>query len=307
MHRLFRQMRWAAPHLRVAAIEGESGTGKTLAAETLHRLGPGSARAFVPCLATVFFAEPRQPRLDEARGGMLYLHHIDDLDPEQQLRLSELLNWFEHAHHPGSSAQTPLQILVSSIEPLRRLAATGHMQAGLSHHLTAIRLVVPPLRHRREDIPLLAQHFLDEFSREYHKPVRGLGPGSLGPLLRYNWPGNVRELASVLRAAALSIDGQWVRPIDLPSFEALDINPPHGADSAGSDDPAGPQSASTSHATASGVVPLTEDLSLSAAVHRHIASVLVRTNGNKLRAARLLRISRSTLYRILANPNFPVA
>lgn len=314
MHRLFRQIRWAAPYLRVATVEGEPGVGKTLCARTLHLLGPASRGRFVPCLAKIFFASSHAAELDEARGGMLFLHHVDELGAGEQARLADLLSWFEHTHpvQPGSAAaRAPFQIVVSSSIPIRRLATTGTIQVVLSHRLTAIRLSVPPLHQRREDIPLLAQLFLDRFSREYHKPVRGLGPGTLGPLLRYGWPGNVRELNSVLQATALGIDGQWIRPIDLPPLEALAASQALASQAAGpqaSQNMASQPRSSTPAATEAGAPPVAapEDLSLATAAHRHIAAVLARTNGNKLRAARLLHISRSTLYRILADPDFPV-
>jgi DNA-binding NtrC family response regulator len=137
------------------------------------------------------------------------------------------------------------------------------------------------LRERREDIPLLADLFAQRFSDTHGKPIRGLGPQTLPHLYHYSWPGNVRELESVISSASLACHGQWIRPIDLPALRAaapLPTAPEPLLNSAPDDDP-----------------------NLDRAILRHIQRVLARVEGNKLRAAKLLGISRSTLYRLLDN------
>ena len=275
MQRLFSQMRFTAQHLRVAAIEGESGTGKTLAARTLHTLGPASAAYFVLCPATKFF-EQVQSASKEARGGTLFLTHIEELSLEQQGLLLEFLQWLDHQHARRSGDSLPRQILVSSNQPLRRLAATPALRADLCHRLTAMRFAIPALRERREDIPILAEQFAFCFSAVHGKPIRGLGPQTLPRLLSHTWPGNVRELESAIHNAALDCPGQWIRPVDIPSFASPAPNRPANAEAAQEDDP-----------------------NLDRAILRHITRVLAQAEGNKLRAARMLGISRSTLYRLL--------
>jgi DNA-binding NtrC family response regulator len=246
-----------------------------LAAQTLHHRGPPASAPFVPCVATEFL-DQHQSILKEARAGLVYLSRVDELSPEQQRRLRDFI---EHAAHerirtPASSA--PRQIVAGSAQPLRRLAAAGSFRSDLASHLTAIRFVLPPLRDRKDDIPLLAGFFLRRWSLQHQKPLRGFAPGTIARLTTHLWPGNVRELESVIAAAALECPGQWLRPIDIPALQWPSQTP--------ATPPPDPHS---------------EDANLDLAILRHITRVLARVNGNKVRAAKMLGISRSTLYRLL--------
>jgi DNA-binding NtrC family response regulator len=291
MRRLFEQLRLLAGHFRVAALEGEDGTGKSAVALVLHRLSPAAANPFVPCTASRFLQSSQGQDwdvdiLDCAQGGTLFLDRTHSLDEQQQAGLFRFLLWLEHQQFLGS-VRIPRQVMVTSSLSLRRLAAGNAFRNDLCSRLTAIRLAVPPLRERREDIPLLAQFFIDRFSHTYAKTVRGLGPGTVGPLLRYSWPGNVRELESMMTAASLSTESGWIRPIDLPNLSHF--NPLTSSNPLASSLPV-----DTSQ-------PPAQDFSLDAAIRSHILRVLDETAGNKLRAAALLGISRSTLYRLLAS------
>ena len=228
MERLFLQMRYLANHLRVALVEGECGTGKLLAARTLHAMATGHAQGFVPCAAASFLQGSCSAPLEEARGGTLYLTRVDGLTQEEQGKLLHLLEWHQHQHTRNNAEQAPRQILVSSEHPLRGLVLQGHMRADLSYHLTSVRLQLPPLRERREDIALLVEHFLEQFSRRHGKPLRGLGPGVLNHLMAHGWPGNVRELETTISSAALMCEGQWLRMIDLPLLSAAPLEEPTG-------------------------------------------------------------------------------
>lgn len=293
MQQLFSQMRHTARHLRVAAIEGEPGTGKMLAARALHEFGLGSQSPFVPCPAARFLESAISlalihehpaskaefaplPMVRQSSGGTLVLTRIDELSPTHQARLLEFLQWIDYQHILRALDSIPRQILCSSSRSLRHMAASNALRSDLANRLTAIRFALPPLRERREDIPLLADLFTQRFSATHGKPIRGLGPQTLPHLVRHAWPGNVRELESVICAAALSCQGQWIRPIDLPSLNAPRVVPQQMRTPAPDDDP-----------------------NLDRAILRHIQQVLARVEGNKLRAARLLGISRSTLYRLL--------
>jgi DNA-binding NtrC family response regulator len=158
------------------------------------------------------------------------------------------------------------------------MASQGLLLPDLAFRLSAVRFAIPPLRMRREDIGPLAQSLLDRLCVRYQQRPVSLGPGSLARLLQHNWPGNVRELASVLETALLEAANGVIRPDDL--------NLPNGQEA--------PVPATQA------VRPL-DDLSLDAIIRHHVEYVLELNRGNKLRAARQLRISRSTLYRILAN------
>ena len=280
MQRLFSQMRCTARHLRIATIEGEIGTGKALAARTLHDLGPVATGPFVPCPAAQFFEDGPSlasltPLAADAREGTLFLSHIEELSLDQQARLIAFLQWIDHQQSRRTTEPAPRQVFFSSTVPLRNLAASPQFRADLCHRLTVIRFIVPPLRERRDDLALLADSFTRRFSLTHGKLVRGIGPQTLERLAAHSWPGNVRELQSVIHTGALECEGQWIRPIDLPVLSGE------------------PQ------ARAADGNPAEDDANLDRAILRHINRVLGRVDGNKLRAAKMLGISRSTLYRLL--------
>lgn len=151
----------------------------------------------------------------------------------------------------------------------------------LAFRLTAVRFAIPPLRMRKEDIPPIAQSLLDQICRRYQQRPVELGPGALGRLLQHSWPGNVRELGSVLEAALLETEDHVIRPGDLPLPSPLEF----------------PSDAAP--ATTGGSLVLDE------VIRRHVQYVVDLNHGNKLRAARQLRISGSTLYRILGDEAVP--
>jgi DNA-binding NtrC family response regulator len=282
MQQLFSRIRCTAPHFRLVNVEGEQGTGKMLAARTLHQLGPAASGPFVPCVAAAFLQSP-QAWWTEASAGLVYLSRVDELSPEQQRQLRDLLERVAHERLRTSKTTGPLQLVAGSAQSLRRLAASGSFRSDLVSHLSAIRFTMPPLRDRQDDLPLLAGLFLRQWSKQHDKPLRGFASGVLPRLNAWHWPGNVRELESVIATAALECPGQWIRPIDIPRLQW----------------PA-PAPAETTHADPPG-----DDPNLDRAILRHIVRVLARANGNKLRAAKMLGISRSTLYRLLDSSQRP--
>lgn len=275
MQQLLARMRCTAPHFRVLAVEGESGTGKLLAARTLHRLGPASAGPFVPALAADILTAS-QSFWKEAAGGLAYLSRVDELSSDQQRLLRDLLERVAHERLRSLPSSGPLQLVAGASQSLRRLASSGAFRFDLASHLTAIRFFLPPLRDRRDDLPLLAGLFLRQWSLLHRKSLRGFAPGALNRLAAHAWPGNVRELQTVIAAAALECPGQWIRPIDIPRLDWPAAVVPSPSGELPADDP-----------------------DLDRAILRHITRVLARVSGNKVRAARLLGISRSTLYRLL--------
>lgn len=280
MQHLFARMRCTAPHFRLATVEGEPGAGKMLAARTLHRLGPSAAGPFAPWVAAEFLSNPTSLWKD-ARGGLLYLSRIEELSPDQQRLLRDFLERAAHERIRIHTASGPNQLVTGSLLPLRRLSAAGAFRPDLASHLTAIRFALPPLRERRDDIPLLAGLFLRQKCDQLHKSIRGFAPGALARLTAYSWPGNVRELESIMATAALEAAGQWIRPIDIPRLEW----------------PVAPAAALPADFSP-------DDPNLDRAILRHVTRVLARVSGNKVRAARMLGISRSTLYRMLEGGAF---
>lgn len=266
--KLLMQAEMAAPHLQVATIEGEHGTGKhTLARYIFSRSSLAGAR-FQRRDAREWLATGADPA---ALTGFIYLDRVDLLAPSGQGLLLGVLKALQD-RLPGRAV-----VLASSQTALRQMAGQGLFLPDLAFRLTAIRFAIPPLRQRREDISPLAQSLLERICARYQQRPVALGPGALARLLQHNWPGNVRELAGVLEAALLEA-GNGV-------IHANDLALPSGAETL-----AEPQPAVRS-----------ESLVLDAVIRHHVQYVLDLNRGNKLRAARQLQISRSTLYRILGN------
>jgi DNA-binding NtrC family response regulator len=293
--KLLIQAEMAAPHLQVAAIEGEHGTGKQTLARYLFSRSPLGATSFQRRDAREWLATDADA---STLVGFTYLDRVDLLAPPGQgLLLGVLKNLQDRP--PGRAV-----LLASSQTPLRQMAGQGLLLPDLAFRLTAIRFAIPPLRQRREDIAPLAQFLLDRVCARYQQRPVVLGPGTLARLLQHSWPGNVRELASVLENALLQVDNGVIRTSDLalpdslaPSFQPqLAAGPAMNPWANPSAPPApflDPQAAARA-----------ADLSLDAVIRHHVQYVLDLNRGNKLRTARQLAISRSTLYRILANENF---
>jgi two-component system response regulator AtoC len=261
----------AAPHVQVAAIEGEHGTGKHTLARYIYSRSPLAGTSFQRRDAREWLATDADP---STLSGMIYLDRVDLLAaPGQGLLLGVL-----KALQDRPSGRFIL--LAAAQSSLRQMAAQGLLLPDLAFRLTAVRFAIPPLRMRREDITVLAQSLLDRICALYQQRPVILGPGTLARLLQHGWPGNVRELAAVLETALLEAVNGVIRPDDLSL--------PTGLES--------PQE--TMQPALRG-----ESLNLDAVIQHHVQYVLDLNRGNKLRAARQLGISRSTLYRILGNEN----
>jgi len=263
--RLEMQAEMVAPHLRVAAIEGEEGVGKLTLARYLHARSPVAGAEFQRHDAREWLAMKADLRV---AGGFFYLERADLLAPPGQALLLVFLKSMQD--RPANRS-----VLVASSESsLRQMAMRGLMMPDIAFRLTAVRFAIPPLRQRREDIAPLAQILLKRICARYRHRLVTLAPASLARLLQHNWPGNVRELESVLEAALLGMDEGVIRPGDLP----ISLDP---------------------EIRVSPAIRETEPLKLDAVIRRHVGRVLDLNRGNKVRAARQLGISRSTLYRIL--------
>ncbi len=295
-HKLLIQADMAAPHMQIAAIEGESGSGKQTLARYLFSRSPLSGSSFQRRDAREWLATDADPA---TLAGFTYLDRVDLLAPPGQGLLLGVLKTLQD-RPPGRAV-----VLASSQTPLRQMAGQGLLLPDLAFRLTAIRFAIPPLRERREDIAPLAQFLLDRICTRYQQRPVVLGSGTLARLLQHNWPGNVRELASVLETALLEADNGVIRPIDLalPDGLPLRFDASFGAQLGASaqvnpwaNPMAGPVAMLDPQSAARSA-----NLALDAVIRQHVQYVLDLNRGNKLRAARQLAISRSTLYRILAN------
>jgi two-component system response regulator AtoC len=266
--KLLMQAEMAAPHVQVATIEGEHGTGKHTLARYLFSRSPLSGGSFLRRDAREWLVTDADPA---TLAGLTYLDRVDLLAPPGQGLLLGVLKALQD-RPPGRFV-----MLASSQTSLRQMAAQGLLLPDLAFRLTAVRFAIPPLRQRREDISALAQSLLDRICTLYQQRPVIFGPGTLARLLQHNWPGNVRELAAVLETALLEAVNGIIRPDDLALPTGLEAPPEmHPAMQTGS-------------------------LNLDTVIQHHVQYVLDLNRGNKLRAARQLGISRSTLYRILGN------
>jgi two-component system response regulator AtoC len=266
--KLLLQAEMVAPHLQIASIEGEHGTGKQTLARYLHARSALARAVFQRRDAREWLVTEADPTM---LGGFIYLDRVDLLaSPGQGLLLGVLKALQDRP--PGR-----VVVVASSQTPLRQMAGQGLLMPDLAFRLTAVRFGVPPLRQRKEDIAPLTQALLERICRRYEQRPVMLGPGALARLLQHNWPGNVRELASVLEAGLLEAENGILRTEDLliPNYAERRAEPP--------------------------IMARPENLALDAVIQQHVQYVLDLNQGNKLRTARQLGISRSTLYRILGN------
>jgi two-component system response regulator AtoC len=263
--KLMQQAEIVTPHLKFAIIEGEPGVGKHAFAQLLHTQSTFARSGFNRCDAREWLLTEADPQF---LTGFTYLDRVDLLATPGQALLLRVLKTLQE--RPDST----FALVASSERSLRQMAAEHQYLPDLAFRLTAIRFAIPPLRERREDIAPLAACFLERISARYRLPRLRLAPGATARLLEHDWPANARELSSAIESAVLSSPDGLIRSEDIP------ITPPLSL-------------ASHVH---SGSPPV---LNLDAVILNHIHLVLDLNRGNKLKTARQLGISRSTLYRLL--------
>jgi DNA-binding NtrC family response regulator len=263
--RLVQQAEIVAPQLQCAIIEGEPGVGKQAFAQLLHSRSNLARSCFNRCDAREWLLSEIEPQF---LTGFMYLDRVDLLAAPGQALLLRVVKSLQD--RPGGT----FVLVASSERSLRHMASEGQYLPDLAFRLAAIRFAIPPLRERREDIAPLAALFLERVSARYRLPHIRLAPGSTARLLQHDWPANARELSSVLESAVLSSPDGMIRAEDLPIFPRFSP--------ARRFNPTSP-----------------EVLNLDDVILNHIRLVLDLNRGNKLKSARELGISRSTLYRLL--------
>ena len=286
-------------------VEGESGTGKELVARALHERSSRASGPFVTVdirtapreAAEVFLFGSMRAAADDRRdgpfraasGGTLFLDEVGELDLALQgklLRAVETKEIFPHGAESG--VRVDVRIVAATQHDLERRVREGAFRADLFYRLGVVRLRVPPLRERLEDVPLLAERLLERHAGAQAKGVRGISPEALDALCRYAWPGNVRELSNVIERAVILADGEAITALDLPTELGVGVAEPSGLP----------------------VDPSTEGVLTDAACNferavlafqrDHLIRVLGRANGNREEAAKLLGLSSATFYRYLA-------
>ncbi len=298
MKRIFDTVAKVAPHRATVLLTGESGTGKELLARALHRNSDRAEGPMVPVncgaipdqlLETELFGHAKgsftgavrdhQGLFEQAHQGTLFLDEIADLPQPLQVKLLRAIeDGVIRRVGDSSSRQVDVRLLAATGADLQQLVKTGEFREDLYYRLNVIHIHVPPLRERREDIPLLAEHFSREFTRQHGTASMKVERDAMRALLSYAWPGNVRELENVIERAVLLCEGDGIGVRDLP--EAV-------SKTAGEFPPPMPE----------------DDLSVKKATRQleaHlIARALKRTRGNRTRAAKLLEIShRALLYKM---------
>ncbi|MVW80550.1 nitrogen regulation protein NR(I) [Bordetella sp. 02P26C-1] len=249
MQEVFRAIGRLSQSKVTVLITGESGTGKELVARALHGHG---ARANGPFVALNAAAIPRdlleaelfghergaftgantlrRGRFEEAHGGTLFLDEIGDMPIELQTRLLRVLAEGSFYRVGGSQpVRVDVRIVAATHQPLEQRVEQGQFREDLFHRLNVIRLRLPPLRERTEDIPALANHFLAASARTLGVPVKRLTPEALNVLKRFDFPGNVRQLENFCHWLTVMAPGQIIEPADLPpEIRALDLAEPFG-------------------------------------------------------------------------------
>ena len=305
MQDVFDTIRQVAATRATVLIEGESGTGKELVAHALHNLSGRKGRfVAVHCAAlnrdileSELFGhekgaftnamEKRLGRFEQADGGTIFLDEIGEIDASTQIKLLRVLGerTFERV---GGNVQitTDARLVAATNKDLEALVAEGRFRDDLFYRLNVVRIHMPPLRERPEDIPLMVQTFLKQSAQENGKPPRELTADATNRLLEYPWPGNVRQLRAALESAVVLAPGPKLTLRDLP--QALRQWTADG--------PAGARPAAGRGGFAAAATP-------SLNVHEResdlIRRALADTDGNITRAAGLLGMSRRTLHRKL--------
>jgi two-component system response regulator HydG len=297
LRRVLDTARQAAPSSATVLLMGESGTGKELFASAIHQLSP---RADKPLIAVncgalpesiieaeLFGAEKgaytgahvqREGRFARAHNGTIFLDEIGELPIQIQVRLLRVLQSGEYERVGGQQTLfTDCRIIAATNRDLQAAVKNGDFREDLYYRLNVIPITVPPLRARRDDVPLLADHFVRFYAEKNQKMIQGISPEALQRLIDYSWPGNVRELQNTIERAVVLTKETILDETDLPEHvndkqrDAEVLTVPIG-------------------------MPLDE------LERRVIRETLLFTNGDKKRAAQLLGIATRTIYRKL-DPN----
>ncbi|ADO50388.1 sigma-54-dependent response regulator transcription factor ZraR [[Enterobacter] lignolyticus] len=288
MQHLLNDIAMVAPSDATVLIHGDSGTGKELVARALHASSARGEKPLVTlnCAALneslleseLFGHEKgaftgadkrREGRFVEADGGTLFLDEIGDISPLMQVRLLRVIQERE-VQRVGSNQtiSVDVRLIAATHRDLAQEVSAGRFRQDLYYRLNVVTIEMPSLRQRREDIPLLAEHFLQRYAGRNRKAVKGFTPQAMDLLIHYDWPGNIRELENAIERAVVLLTGEFITERELPLAIA-----------------ATPIKALPEH----DILPLVE-------VEKEvIQAALEKTGGNKTEAARQLGITRKTL------------
>jgi len=290
MRKIFDLIRKVAPTRASVLITGESGVGKELIADALHNLSPRRDKPLIKVhcaalaeslLESELFGHEKgaftgaqtrkRGRFELADTGSLFLDEIGEINQNVQIKILRVLQDRKFERVGGESTlEVDVRFIAATNKDLKDEIAAGHFREDLYYRLNVVNIHVPPLRERREDIPLLAATFLHEFSQENGKKIEGFDPRSRQALYAYDWPGNVRELRNCVESAVVMASTQFITVDDLPP---------------------GPRSTQEKKE-----LHLPAFCTLEEAEKIIIAETLAMLGGNKTKTAEVLKIGRKTLY-----------
>jgi len=314
MERLFDQMKLVAPTRSNVLIVGESGTGKELVANALHRASPRRDQRFlaINCgaipsdiLESELFGHERGSftgaigrkigKFELAHRGTLFLDEISELYPELQVKLLRVLEDRRIMRVGGSELlEVDFRLVAATNKDLEKEIADGRFREDLFYRLKVVTLRIPPLRERRDDIPLIAEHYLRSFCKEHGREPKRFTADTVAALQDYPWPGNVRELKNAMESMVVFHRGDAVEPADLPA-EIRAVLGVEGRAPA----PLSPAAPSAPAALASAPAAPAGPKTMADIEREAILSMLERTGGRRVEAARRLDIGLRTLQRKL--------
>jgi two-component system response regulator AtoC len=292
-------IRQVAPSSATVLIEGESGTGKELAAHAIHNLSRRNKAKFVTVhcaalsptlLESELFGhergaftgahERRIGRFEQANAGTIFLDEIGEIEPSTQVKLLRVMSEQRAFERVGGSQtlKADVRVIAATNKNLEQLVREGKFRDDLYFRLNVVRITMPPLRARKEDIPVLVRAFLRHFSKLNEKPLLDITADAMNTLLGYDWPGNIRELRTAIEHGVVMASGPKVTLRDLPAAIRQSATMAAGA-----------------AVTPESVNPL----DLGETEKRLITQALAATSGNITAAAKRLGISRRTLHRKL--------
>lgn len=311
MQEVFRSIGRLAGSSLTVLITGESGTGKELVARALHDHSPRVNKPFVALNTSAIASElleselfghekgaftsadaRRIGRFEQANGGTLFLDEIGDMSPGLQTRLLRVLAESEFYRVGGQAAiKVDVRVIAATNQDLARAVKESRFREDLYHRLNVIRINTPPLRQRRQDIPLLFQHYLAEAGQELGAPPKRLDAEAMETLQAFSWPGNVRQLVNAARRLTVTAPGSVISARDIPGDLGGGESPQRGAR----------EWTRVLAAWAEGQMSTGEQTLLEAALPEFektlIETAMAKTNGHRQEAARLLGWGRNTLAR----------
>ena len=302
-------IRQVAPSSANVLIDGESGTGKELAAHAIHNLSRRHKAKFVTVhcaalsptlLESELFGhergaftgahERRIGRFEQANGGTIFLDEIGEIDQSTQVKLLRVISEERAFERVGGNQllKADVRLIAATNKDLAQLVKEGKFRDDLYFRLNVVHITMPPLRDRKEDIPLLVRTFLRHFCKLNEKPLLELTSEAMNTLLNYNWPGNVRELRTAIEHGVVMASGPKITVRELP----MAVRQASGGGTV-------PGGVSTSRAAGEKASPL----DLHETERKLIMQALATTNGNITAAAKKLGISRRTLHRKINEMN----